>query len=111
MFIQIAKSKIATVLAYEFSKHFRAGVEAAYNGKQYLDDGTIKMDYVFMAAMMRYSINNISFVLNAENLFDFRQNKNESIIIQPVNISNPMFKEIWAPLDGRVINLSVMYKW
>ena len=107
----IAKSKIATVLAYEFSKHFRAGVEAAYNGKQYLDDGTIKMDYVFMAAMMRYSINNISFVLNAENLFDFRQNKNESIIIQPVNISNPMFKEIWAPLDGRVINLSVMYKW
>ena len=105
----VAKNKIATVIAYEFSKHFRAGIEAAYNGKQYLDDGTIKQDYVFAAAMMRYSFKNISIVLNGENLFDFRQNKIEQITSQP--FTNPVFKEIWAPLDGRVINLSVMFKW
>jgi len=107
----IAKHKIATVIAYEFSSHFRAGIEAAYTGKQYLDNGTQTKDYVFAAAMFRYSFNNISIVLNGENLFDFRQNKQENIIVQPTNFSNPVFKEIWAPLDGRIINLSVMFKW
>ena len=105
----IAKNKIATVVAYEFSHHFRAGIEAAYTGKQYLNDGTTTKDYVFAAAMMRYSFGNISIVLNGENLFDFRQNKLEQIVQQP--FTNPTFKEIWAPLDGRVINLSVMVKW
>lgn len=105
----VAKNKIATIIAYEFSNHFRAGIEAAYNGKQYLDDGTVKQDYVFAAAMVRYSFSNISIVLNGENLFDFRQNKNEQVVLPPSN--NPFFKEIWAPLDGRVINLSVMFKW
>jgi iron complex outermembrane receptor protein/outer membrane receptor for ferrienterochelin and colicins len=105
----VAKNKIATIIAYEFSSHFRAGIETAYNGKQYLDDGTVKQDYVFAAAMIRYSFNNISIVLNGENLFDFRQNKNEQVVLPPSN--NPYFKEIWAPLDGRVINLSVMFKW
>ncbi len=105
----VAKHKIATVIAYEFTNHFRAGIEAAYNGKQYLNDGTTKQDYVFAAAMLRYTFKNISIVLNGENLFDFRQNKIEPVVLQP--FTNPVFKEIWAPLDGRVINLSVMYKW
>ena len=105
----VAKNKIATIIAYEFNSHFRAGIETAYNGKQYLDNGTVKQDYVFAAAMVRYSFNNISIVLNGENLFDFRQNKNEQLVLPPSN--NPYFKEIWAPLDGRVINLSVMFKW
>jgi len=105
----VAKNKIATIIAYEFSEHFRAGIETAYNGKQYLDDGTVKQDYVFAAAMVRYSFSNVSIVLNGENLFDFRQNKNEQVVLPPSN--NPYFKEIWAPLDGRVINLSVMFKW
>ena len=107
----VSKHKIATVIAYEFSKHFRAGIEAAYNGKQYLNDGTIKQDYVFAAAMMRYSFKHISIVLNGENLFDFRQSKQESIIVPATDYTNPTFKEIWAPIDGRVINLSVMLKW
>jgi iron complex outermembrane receptor protein/outer membrane receptor for ferrienterochelin and colicins len=50
-----------------------------------------------------------SFVLNRENLFDKRQNKNGSILM-PL-FTNPRFPEIWAPLDGRVINLSMHLKW
>jgi iron complex outermembrane receptor protein/outer membrane receptor for ferrienterochelin and colicins len=26
-------------------------------------------------------------------------------------LTNPSFPEIWAPLDGRVINLSMHLKW
>lgn len=105
----IARNKLATVIAYEFSDHFRAGIEAAYTGKQYLDDGSQTKDYVFAAAMIRYGFKKVSFVLNCENLFDFRQNKNNQVVFPPN--TNPSFPEIWAPLDGRVINLSMMLKW
>ncbi|MGC4101091.1 TonB-dependent receptor [Ferruginibacter sp.] len=99
-----AKNKFATVIAYEFSEHFRAGVEASYTGKQYLDDGSTTQGYLFAAAMMRYDIKNVALVLNCENLFDYRQTRKESIVSgSPVN---PVFKQLWAPIDGRVINLS-----
>ncbi|MEI7736034.1 MAG: TonB-dependent receptor [Ferruginibacter sp.] len=99
-----ARNKFATVIAYEFSNHFRAGIEAAYTGKQYLDNGSTSSPFLFAAAMMRYDINNISFVLNCENLLDYRQTNKETIYTGPA--TNPVFKQIWAPLDGRVINLS-----
>lgn len=99
-----ARNKFATVIAYEFSSHFRAGVEAAYTGKQYLDDGSKTPGYLFAAAMVRYDIKNVALVLNCENLFDYRQTRQEDIVYGPV--SNPSFKQIWAPIDGRVVNLS-----
>jgi outer membrane receptor for ferrienterochelin and colicin len=103
-----ARNKFASVLAYEFTHNFRAGIEAAFTGKQYLDDGRRTPAYPFIAGMMRYDIKAFSFVLNCENLFDYRQTKKESIIIPP--ISNPRFKQLWAPIDGRVVNFSVRIK-
>ena len=105
----IAKHKFATVFAYEFSEDFRAGIESSYTGKQYLDNGTATPAYLFSAVMFRYNIGKASFVLNCENLFDERQNKKGSIVVPP--LTNPSFPEIYAPLDGRVINLSVHLKW
>jgi iron complex outermembrane receptor protein/outer membrane receptor for ferrienterochelin and colicins len=104
----IAKNKFATIVAYEFSHRFRAGVESAYTDKQYLDDGSRTQGYLFAAAMMRYDLNNISFVLNCENLLDYRQTKKEEIVIPPYN--NPTFRQLWAPIDGRVVNFSIRIK-
>ena len=104
----IARNKLATVIAYEFSKNFRVGVEAAYTGNQFLENGTTTTPYVFAAIMMRYNIGKTSFVLNCENLFDYRQNKTAQVVFPPY--TNPIFPEIWAPLDGRVVNLSVFLK-
>jgi len=100
-----ARNKFAMVVAYEFSDNFRTGVEASYTGKQYLDNGAVTPGYLFAAAMMRYDIKNVALVLNCENLFDYRQTKKESIVLG--SSTNPSFKQIWAPIDGRVINLSV----
>ena len=105
----IAKHKFATVFAYEINKDFKVGVEASYTGKQYLENGTSTSPYTLAAVMLRYNVGKASFVLNCENLFDERQNKNGSIISPPLN--NPNFPEIWAPIDGRVINLSMHLKW
>ena len=103
-----ARNKFASVLAYEFTNHFRAGIEAAFTGKQYLDNGNRTPAFPFVAAMIRYDIGKFSFVLNCENLFDYRQTKEESIVSGP--ISNPTFAQLWAPIDGRVVNLSMRIK-
>jgi outer membrane receptor for ferrienterochelin and colicin len=100
-----AKDKFASVISYEFSSRFRACIEAAYTGRQYLEDGSTTPSFLFAAAMVRYDVSRFSFVLNCENLFDYRQTKKESIVIPP--FTNPTFKQLWAPIDGRVVNLSV----
>ena len=105
----IARNKLAGIVAYEFSDKLRAGLESAFTGKQYLSNGTTTKGYVFAAAMIRYGVGKVSFVLNCENILDYRQNKTNQVVFPPYN--NPSFPEIWAPLDGRVINLSMMLKW
>ena len=104
-----AKSKFAAVISNEFSSRFRACIEASYTGKQYLDDGSQTPGYFIAAAMVRYDIKKLSLVLNCENLFDYRQTRKENIVYG--NISNPLFKQIWAPVDGRVVNLSAKISW
>jgi outer membrane receptor for ferrienterochelin and colicins len=104
-----ARDKFASVIAYEFSSHFRAGIEAAATGRQWLDDGRTTPAYIFAAAMLRYTTGKLTLVLNCENLLDYRQTRQESIVIPPY--TNPSFKQLWAPIDGRVVNLSMMIKW
>ncbi|MBD0299863.1 MAG: TonB-dependent receptor, partial [Nitrososphaera sp.] len=104
-----ARNKFASVVAYTFSERFRAGLESAVTGRQYLEDGHRSPAYLFMAGMLRYDIKNVSLVLNGENLLDYRQNKKERIIIG--SIDNPTFRQLWAPIDGRVINLSVRVRF
>jgi iron complex outermembrane receptor protein len=46
--------------------------------------------------------------INGENLTDRRQTRWGSIYTGPIN--NPTFKDIYAPLDGIVINAGVKFK-
>ncbi len=103
-----ARNKFASVVSYEFSKHFRAGLEATYTGRQYLEDGSQTPSFPTMAGMIRYDIGRFSLALNGENLFDYRQTKKEAILIPPP--TNPGFKQIWAPIEGRVISLTLRIK-
>lgn len=99
-----AKSKFAAVISNEFSPRLRACIEVSYTGKQFLDDGSRTPGYLISAGMVRYDIKKLSLVLNCENFFDYRQTRKESIVYGSIN--NPSFKQIWAPVDGRVVNLS-----
>ncbi len=103
------KNRGACIVAKQFSKKFRAGIEGSYVGAQYRYDATMTPGYFFMAAMLQYNIGeHISIVLNAENLLDYRMSRVESLYTG--SISNPQFKPLWAPIDGRVINLSLRWK-
>ncbi|MEY4903098.1 MAG: hypothetical protein RLZZ292_913 [Bacteroidota bacterium] len=100
-------NRAATTLVYEPNEAWRFGLEASYTGAQHREDGSHTHGFAFVAAMIGYNYKQISIVANVENLLDARQTRYESIVLPP--LSNPTFKTLWAPIDGRVGNVSV--KW
>lgn len=115
-----ARHKVSTVLVHELGEHWGVGIEASYIGAQYVDQATTDAlgrpqapqrrtpGYVVAAAMVRYRTGRWTVVLNGENLNDYRQTRREAVLTGPT--TNPSFGQLWAPIEGRVINLSVTYR-
>ena len=99
------KDKFSTTLAYEIESKWRMGVEASWMGNQYIYNNKKVPNFWFMAAMIERKFKKGSVVLNCENILDTRQSKFESIVTG--TSASPIFKDIWAPLEGRVINVSI----
>lgn len=98
------KNRAAFTLVKEITDNWRFGLEGSYTGNQFRDNDTRTPGYLFIAAMVERKFGkHISLVLNGENLLDYRQSKNEALYTG--SITTPQFKPIWAPIDGRVINL------
>ena len=102
-----ARNKVSTVITYEPMTHWMFGIESSYIGWQYTDDHVRHPDYFFLAMMVSYKVKKWRFVLNGENLLDYRQSKVEAIVLPPYR--NPVFPQLWAPIDGRVINFSIAF--
>jgi hypothetical protein len=99
--------RAATTLSHGFGEHWRAGVEASWSGEQSRADGSFTHDQLFMAAMVGYIGGRWNLVLNGENITDTRQTRWEEVVSGTA--SRPVFAPLWAPIDGRVINLSALY--
>ena len=104
-----ARHKLAAVATTEFTEHFAAGIEASYTGRQFLSDGRQTPGYPIMAALLRYQTGPLSLVLNGENLLDYRQTRREAVVLG--SRLSPLFPELWAPIEGRVVNLSATVRW
>ncbi len=102
------RDRAAGTIVWEPTDAWRIGLEGSYNGRQYRDNDSKTPDYFFLAAsVMRAFGKHWQVVLNGENLLDYRQSR-----VEPINIgsrTNPYFRPLWAPIDGRVVNLSL--KW
>jgi outer membrane receptor for ferrienterochelin and colicins len=102
------QTRAALTAMKEIDGGWRAGIEASYNGFQRREDGTKTPAYVFVAGLVEKKFaKHFTAVLNCENLLDYRQSKIEPLYTG--SISAPDFKTLWAPIDGRVVNLAV--KW
>jgi hypothetical protein len=107
-----ARHKFSAVAIQEFSEHFGAGIEASYTGQQYLSDGTTTPGYPIVAALLRYRTGPWTLVLNAENVLDYRQTRRERVVLPASgSYTSPIFRELWAPVEGRVVNLSLNWKF
>lgn len=103
------RNRGAFVVAHEIGKQWRIGLEGSYTGSQYRYDRTWTPGYFFLAGMVQRNLGeHCIVVLNGENLLDYRMSRVEPLYTG--SISAPTFKPLWAPIDGRVINLSVRWK-
>ncbi|MCR4029532.1 MULTISPECIES: TonB-dependent receptor plug domain-containing protein [Flavobacterium] len=103
-----AKHRLNNVLMYEVEDKWKAGLEAYYYSNQKLSDGTTGTAYWIFGFMAERLWENFSLYANFENFTDTRQTKFGSIYTGP--ISNPVFKDIYAPLDGFVVNAGIKIK-
>ena len=97
-----AKHRLNNVLMYEVEEKWKLGAEAYYYGKQRLNDASTGKPYWIFGFMAEKLWERFSLYINFENFTDTRQTRFDTIYTG--DISNPVFRDIYAPLDGFVIN-------
>jgi len=102
------KHRINSVLMYEVEDKWKIGLEAYYFSPQLLNGGTTGKDYWTCGFMAEKIWERFSLYINFENFLDTRQTRFDNIYTG--TITNPVFKDIYAPLDGFVINGGIKFK-
>ncbi len=96
--------RMAYMLTKEWEGKGRFCIESSYTGSQYRLDNTKTPAYFFLASMIEYKFTkHCALIINGENLLDFRQSKKEKLYTG--SKANPSFNALWAPIDGRVVNV------
>ena len=98
----VATHRLNNVLMYELEESLKIGLEAYYFSPQELNDRTTGREYWIFGLMMEKIWEDFSIFLNFENFTDTRQTRFDSIYTG--SISNPQFRDIYAPVDGFVVN-------
>ncbi len=98
----VSKHRLNNVLMYEVEDQWKIGAEAYYFGKQKLNDGTSGSAYWTAGLMAEKLWERFSIFINFENLTNTLQTKFDPIYTG--SISTPIFRDIYAPVDGLVIN-------
>jgi outer membrane receptor for ferrienterochelin and colicins len=97
-----ARHRLNNVLMYEIEDKIKIGLEAYHFSKQQLNDGTFGEPYWITGFMVEKIWERFALYINFENFTDTRQTKFGPIYTG--TIENPVFKDIYAPVDGFVIN-------
>lgn len=97
-----AKHRLNNVLMYEVEGKWKLGAEAYYYSKQTLNDGANGKPYWVFGFMAEKLWKRFSLYINFENFSDTRQTRFDTI--NSGSISSPVFRDIYAPLDGFVVN-------
>ena len=96
------KHSVKGDLLYALPGKWRIGLDYEYKSSQLLSNGRTTRDYWTYGAVVEYTYKNFTFFGNVENYTNVRQTKYESLLSAPY--STPQFTEVWAPLDGIVLN-------
>ncbi len=102
------KNRVNAVLFYEADEKWKLGLEAYYFSRQKLSDGLTGRDYLITGFMAERLWERFSIYINFENFLDARQTRFDSIYTG--TITNPVFRDIYAPLDGFVVNGGIKFR-
>lgn len=104
----VAQHRINNVLMYEIEDKLKVGLEAYYYSPQQLNDGATGKQYWLTGFMIEKLWEHFSIFANFENFLDTRQTRFDAIY--KGSITNPTFRDIYAPVDGFVINAGFKLK-
>ncbi len=96
------KHNAGFVLVYEEHGKWRVGYELYYTGEQLREDLSKTSDYWIMGFMIMRKFKQLGLYVNFENFTDTRQHNMESFDIN--DHLKPNFPDIWAPVDGFIVN-------
>jgi len=105
----VARHRLNNVLMYELEDRLKIGLEAYYTGPQLLNDGKKGKNYWLTGLMIEKLWEKLSLFINFENFSDTRQTKFDSIFTG--SIQEPVFRDIYAPLEGFVVNGGIKFKF
>ncbi|NDF98037.1 MAG: TonB-dependent receptor [Chitinophagia bacterium] len=97
-----ARHRLNNVLMYEIDEKLKLGLEAYYFSKQRLSDGRFGKSYWITGFMAEKLWEKWSLFINFENFTNTRQSKFDTIYTG--TLMNPIFSDIYAPVDGFVVN-------
>jgi outer membrane receptor for ferrienterochelin and colicins len=104
----VSKHRLNNVLMYELEDQWKIGLEAYYFSKQKLNDGSIGKSYWTTGLMAEKLWERFSIFVNFENFSNTRQTKFDTIYTG--TITSPVFRDIYAPVDGFVVNGGIKLK-
>ena len=100
------------VLSWESEHGARVGLEGYVTGRQVLDDNPYRSRseaFTLLGALVQRRLGPALVTLNAENLLDVRQTKTDPLLLPRRGAGGRWTTDVWAPLDGRVINVGVRF--
>lgn len=97
-----ARHRLNNVLMYEVEDQWKIGLEGYYYSGQTLTDGATGKPYWIFGFMAEKLWERFSLFVNFENFTDTRQTKSDTIYTG--SVSKPVFRDIYMPLDGFVVN-------
>jgi outer membrane receptor for ferrienterochelin and colicins len=97
-----ARHRLNNVLMFEVEDKWKIGLEAYYYSRQQLSDGNFGKSYWITGLMAEKLWEKFSIFINFENFTDTRQTKFDSIYTG--TIDNHILRDIYAPVDGFVMN-------
>ncbi|HEY1114935.1 MAG TPA: TonB-dependent receptor [Chitinophagaceae bacterium] len=97
-----ARHRLNNVLFYEVEEKWKIGLEGYYISRQRLNDGAMGKPYWITGFMAERLWEKFSLYVNFENFLDTRQTRFDTIYTG--SIENPVFRDIYAPVEGFVVN-------
>lgn len=102
------------VIMWEEHGSHLLGFEAYYTGTQQLEDNPYreKSDaYWHLGLLGQITLGKISYFVNAENLLNVRQTKEDSILLPEQAASGRWTTDIWSRNDGFTVNAGIRYQF
>jgi outer membrane receptor for ferrienterochelin and colicins len=96
------RHRLNNVLMWEQEGKWKVGLEAYYYSRQLLSDDTYGKPYWITGLMAERLWKKFSLFVNFENFSNTRQSRFDRIYTG--TIENPVFRDIYAPVEGFVVN-------